>query len=217
MRVRMACLALILMASAAAISAAAARATTAVPIRESLHDFPMTLGEWRGRAGVPFEQKILDVLGVDDYANLSYTSSSVAFNRPVGLYIGYWGSQARGDTIHSPLNCLPGAGWEPVSNGELAVNAGGRDLLVNRYVIRKGLDRYLVLYWYQSHGRVVADEYTSRAYMVWDALRDHRTDAALIRVLVPIGDAEATDIDAEHTAIAFVQSMFPRLGDYLPS
>ena len=136
--------------------------------------------------------------------------------RAVGLYVGYYGSQQQGDSIHSPLNCLPGSGWEPVSKGALTVTAGGRPITVNRYVIRKGVDRVLVLYWYQSHGRVVADEYASRAYMVWDAMRTHRTDAALVRVIVPIIEGEAPEQEAEREGVSFVQSMFPLLENYLP-
>ena len=48
---------------------------------------------------------------------------------------------------------------------------------MNRYVIQKGVDRQLVLYWYQSHGRVVANEYWSKFYLIRDAVRLNRTDA----------------------------------------
>ena len=54
------------------------------------------------------------MLGVDDYLSRAYYRADGAV---VGLYMGYYGSQRQGDTIHSPLNCLPGAGWEPVSRG----------------------------------------------------------------------------------------------------
>ena len=53
-------------------------------------------------------------------------------------------------------------------------------------MIQKGLDRQLVLYWYQSHGRVVASEYWGKFYLVRDAVRMNRTDAALVRVIVPM-------------------------------
>ena len=91
-------------------------------------------------------------------------------------------------------------------------------MTVNRFVIQKGLDRDVVLYWYQSHGRVVASEYTSKMYMVYDALRLNRTDGALVRVITPILDNDSADGQAAAgRATAFVQAAFPRLGELLPS
>jgi EpsI family protein len=214
---RIVVLSVALLIAAAAIERAASAATVAVPIRKSLVQFPLEMGDWHGRPGQPFEKKVLDVLGVDEYSNLTYLNA--AAGRPVGLYIGYYASQQRGDIIHSPLNCLPGSGWEPISNGEITIDVGGPSIRVNRYVIRKGLERYIVFYWYQSHGRAVADEYTSRAYMVLDAIRSHRTDAALVRVIVPMADSESETEEgaAERAGVSFVQTIFPLLGEYLPA
>ena len=85
-------------------------------------------------------------------------------------------------------------------------------------MIQKGLDRQLVLYWYQSHGRTVASEYWSKFYLVRDAVRLNRTDAALVRVIVPIDpNADDGEMRAERQASDFVKSMFPLLPRYLPS
>ena len=156
------------------------------------------------------------MLGVDDYVNRLYFNSRGAL---VSLYAGYYGSQRQGDTIHSPLNCLPGAGWLPARQGRISVGVANgtgetREIEVNRLVVEKGLDRRLVLYWYQSHGRVVASEYWGRAYMVLDAVRLSRTDGALVRIITPVGESEA---DAERNAVDFMQSLFPLLDRYLPS
>ncbi|MCU1384002.1 MAG: EpsI family protein [Acidobacteria bacterium] len=190
-----------------------------VPIRTSFDQFPMQIGEWRGTMLPPLSASIMSVLRVDDYVNRVYSAPG---RYGAGFYVGYYRSQRQGDSIHSPLNCMPGAGWEPVSKGALsiAVPGAGRDntIAVNRFVIEKGPDRQLVLYWYQSHGRVVADEYWSKFYLIRDAVRLNRTDAALVRVIVPIpsnlNDAES---HAEEQAAAFVRSMFPLLSTYLPS
>jgi EpsI family protein len=85
-------------------------------------------------------------------------------------------------------------------------------------VIQKGLDRLMVLYWYQSHGRVIASEYTSKMYMVYDAMRLNRTDGALVRVITPITGTSTADEDAAaQRAAAFVQGLFPSLSGVLPS
>jgi EpsI family protein len=96
-------------------------------------------------------------------------------------------------------------------NGATTVDA-------NRYVIQKGLNRQLVLYWYQSHGRTVASEYWSKFFLIRDAMRLNRTDAALVRVMVPI-DPKANDGEllAEQQASEFVKSVFPLLPEYVPS
>jgi EpsI family protein len=188
-----------------------------VPIRASFVTFPMDIDGWKGRQEPPFADDILAVLGVDDYLTRSYFSPQGA----VGLYVGYWGSQSQGDTIHSPLNCLPGAGWEPLSKGTLQLDVAdatgaARQVSINRYVIQKGLDRQLVLYWYQSHGRVVASEYAGKFYLVKDAIQLNRTDAAMVRVVVPIRADDTDGAEAERKGAMFVKSLFPVLNTYLP-
>jgi EpsI family protein len=97
-----------------------------------------------------------------------------------------------------------------------APDAPDPEIVVNRYVVQKGLDRQLVLYWYQSHGRVVASEYWGKFYLIRDAVRLNRTDGALVRVITPVGD-DGDEARAEQTAIRFVKALFPVLGSYLPT
>jgi hypothetical protein len=118
--------------------------------------------------------------------------------------------------MHSPANCLPGAGWEPESQSMMSLadprNPAAANVAINRYVIRKGLDRQLVLYWYQSHGRVIGSEYWSKIYLVADAVRLNRTDAAIVRVITPIaGDSVDAETLAENQAVRFVNELLPRL------
>jgi EpsI family protein len=207
---------LCLMLGATSIFLANARRAELPIARTSFDAFPMTLGGWRATIDPPLSDDILTVLGVDDYVSRVYYQPNGA---AVGLYMGFYGSQRQGDTIHSPLNCLPGAGWEPVDQGRLTianVDGAGRDITVNRYVVQKGLSRQLVLYWYQSHGRVVASEYTSKFFLIHDAIRINRTDGSLVRVIAPIhvGDDEAP---AQQLAESFVRVLFPVLPTYLPN
>jgi EpsI family protein len=190
------------------------------PLRRPLSELPLTLGDWRGRVEPPFEPAIVQVLGVDDYTLRSYRPE--AAGPRVGLYIGYHEEQRQGDTIHSPLNCLPGAGWIPIESRRMTLDVpegagGARRIEVNRVVIERGLDRNLVFYWYQSHGRVVASEYWGKVYTVVDAIRLNRTDAALVRVTVPFErDAAGAVTAAEGAATDFVRTIFPALNDHLP-
>jgi EpsI family protein len=189
-----------------------------VPVRQSFAQFPRQIGSWAGTMGPDFEPRILSVLGVDDYLNWTITRGP---RELLGLYVGYWGTQRHGDTIHSPLNCLPGSGWQPVDRRSLSIDVSGpqgpRTIVVNRIVIEKGLDRQLVLYWYQSRDRIVASEYAGKVYTVLDAITHHRSDAAIVRIVSPIRDSSAqAEQDAERAAAAFIQDLFPVLPGYLP-
>ena len=188
------------------------------PLGTSFALFPMTLGEWRGIQLPPFTDEILKVLGLDDYLTRNYMRPDNVF---ANLYVGYWRSQRQGDAMHSPQNCLPGAGWEPVSERELTFpdprNPEGPPVSVNRFLIQKGLDRQLVLYWYQGRGRIVGNEYLSKIYLVLDAARYNRTDAAIVRIVVPVaGTTPEAELSAEKTAVGFVNELLPALSKFLP-
>jgi EpsI family protein len=190
-----------------------------VPPRDPLAQLPMRVDDWTGRREADLTPEVLAILGVDDYIIRTYARPG---QPPVGLYIGYHDSQRQGDTIHSPLNCLPGAGWQPIEQRretipvKLNPSAAPTPIEVNRVVIAKGLDRNVVLYWYQSHRRVVASEYWGKVYTVLDSVRYNRTDAAMVRIVVPISDG--VDIAAvEKEGVAFVQRIFPLLSRHLPS
>jgi len=185
--------------------------------RSTFASFPMEIAPWRAVVDPPLDPDILRTLGVEDYLSRAYYQRNGA---AVGLYMGFYSSQRQGDTIHSPLNCLPGAGWEPISQGELEikdVDGAGRTIKVNRYVIQKGLDRNVVLYWYHGRGRVVANEYLSRAFLIRDAIVENRTDGSLVRVVAPVADSQHDGVaSAEAVAENFVRSIFPLLPSYLP-
>ena len=107
---------------------------------------------------LPFEADVVKAIGVDDYTNREYFGDG----RPVELYIGYYKDQRSGDAIHSPRNCLPGSGWEPVHPSRVQIGSAGESVIVNEYLVAKGDRRDLVLYWYQTHGRIIASEYWGR-------------------------------------------------------
>jgi EpsI family protein len=196
--------------AAAGVYGARAGSAEAVVERQSLTALPLALDGWRGREAAPLADDVLGQLGVDDYVNRQYAHPASV---PVGVYIGYYVSQRQGDTIHSPQNCLPGAGWRPIEEGVVHVSAGGRDLAVNRFVIQKGLDQQVVYYWYQGRGRVVANEYANKALLMFDAARLNRTNGGLVRLITPV----ATTADAATTELsAFVATIFPHLNRFLP-
>jgi EpsI family protein len=181
-----------------------------VPLRQPLKELPLTMDAWQGRND-PLDDQIVSALGVTDYINRFYINRD---QQRVDLYLGYYQSQRTGETIHSPKNCLPGAGWEPVRSGRLTIPIPNEPAItVNEYIIEKGPAQYLVFYWYQAHGRVIASEYSGKAYLVYDAITRNRTDEALVRVIASTRNGES---QARAAAVQFVQTLYPRLNKFIP-
>jgi EpsI family protein len=183
-----------------------------IPVSTPLSLFPVTIA---GRSGsdVAIDQETLEVLGAGDFLSRLYTRRGQS---PVGLFIGYFPTQRTGVTIHSPKNCLPGAGWVfDWSRYTDLTDANGKVHRVGEYIISNGEERQYVIYWYQAHGRSVANEYMAKIYMVTDAMRLNRTDGALVRVITPIAPGEETTA-AKDRAEGFTAQLAPLLSPFIP-
>jgi len=184
-----------------------------IPSRPPLGSFPRSLNGWHA-TDIALTQDVLDVLGPGDFLLRNYNDPQKGGN--VGLFIAYFPSQRAGDTIHSPKNCLPGAGWAPIQTGRITLNVPGHaPFEVNRYLIAKGEERQLVLYWYWAHDRAVASEYAAKFYLVADAIRMRRSDGALIRLSVPLQPGES-EVEAERHLTAWAGNIVPLLNNYIP-
>lgn len=177
---------------------------------QPLRDLPYTVGAWSGQEH-PLSERMVQAVSVSDYTNRLYSADGYA---PVSLYVGYYGTQKTGDTIHSPKNCLPGSGWDPIHSALATITvADGRQIVVNDYIIQRDQDKQLVFYWYQGRGRVIASEYSGKFWMVADAISRHRTDGALVRLITPMNDSEPS---ARARLIRFTQYLFPDLDNIIP-
>jgi len=194
---------------AAGVYANGASSPERAPSRDTLSTTPISVERWRG-IDTALDDDVLAQLGVDDYINRRYIAADAP---PVALYVGYYASQRQGDTIHSPQNCLPGAGWQPVMAGRSTIDLGGRTIPVNRFIIQKGMDRQAVLYWYQGRSRVVASELANKAWLMLDAARLRRTDGGLVRMITPVSSSPA---DAFAALTTFSSALFPYLSTRLP-
>lgn len=182
------------------------------PSRAPLASFPQQLGNWTG-TDVPLDSDTLKVLGPGDFLLRSFTDDQDA---PLDLFIAYFPSQRAGDTIHSPQHCLPGSGWVPIENHAITMAMPDHTPFpVNRYVIRKGDDRRIVLYWFWAHDRGIASEYWAKFYLVADSLRMNRSDGALVRITSPMYQGESADA-AEQRLMPFTNSVLPLLNIYIP-
>jgi EpsI family protein len=185
-----------------------------IPAVPPLVTFPEQLGTWHMAKEIPVEKEVADILRADDTLNRVYIDPVRGDSY---LWIAYFKTQRYGQTPHSPKNCLPGSGWEPVpgASGPLTISVAGWDtpITINRYVVQHGDERSVSLYWYQSRGRVVAGEMAAKFWLVADSIRYRRSDTALIRVTVPV--RRSVD-DAVATAVEFVRWMFPVVMRQMP-
>ncbi|AFL89055.1 EpsI family protein [Terriglobus roseus DSM 18391] len=179
-----------------------------------LQDLSTTIGKWQG-TDLPMAPDVLQVLGDGSFLNRNYREAATAAP-PIDLLIAYFPTQRSGQSIHSPQNCLPGAGWTFEAGGQLDLtDTTGKPHHVAEYVVTNGTARYEVLYWYRSQGRDIASDYAAKGYLLLQSIRDRRTDGALLRIMTPIAPGEPQSA-ARARAVSFTASLNPLLSTYLP-
>jgi EpsI family protein len=185
----------------------------AEPARRTLDAFPDAFGGWEAREGAFLEPAVLQALQPTDYL---LRRDQDPDGRSVWLYIGYWGSQRRGAKPHSPKDCLPAGGWEPLeaSTVTIALPPPFGEIAVNRYLVQKHRDQQLVLYWYQTQGKAIAGEMTAKIEMVKSSVARGRADGALVRVSSPVhGEINETS----DRLVRYIRAMYPFLGEFVPN
>lgn len=185
-----------------------------VPRVPPLSTFPTEFPGWTMLREGKVEDEVLAVLRADDTLTRVYSDGQDV----ASLFIAYFKTQRTGQAPHSPKHCLPGSGWTPSESGflDIAIPDQNRKITVNRYVVTRGEDSSVVLYWYQSLDRVIASEYLAKVYLVTDSIRFNRTDTALVRVVVPVPQTDDGVKTAEKVGVSFIQKMFPAVGVYFP-
>jgi EpsI family protein len=182
-----------------------------LPPHLAVQEFPKEIGAWFGQ-DAPLQPEVKQILGDGDFLVRFYRAPGLPY---IDFFLAYFPTQRTGSTIHSPQNCLPGSGWIPADLKRIELINGVKAALVNRYIIAKGLDRQLVLYWYQSNGRIVASEYWAKFFLVADSIRRNRSDGALVRVVTPVASDESIE-SAERRALDFARQALPQLDRFVP-
>ena len=179
------------------------------PNPQPLNEFPTHFDNWYMVQEGVVQKEIRDVLRADDLLTRTYATQ----NSPATatLFIAYFRSQRTGQAPHSPKNCLPGSGWVPAASEQVSISIPGKPapINVNRYLVQKGEQKSVVLYWYQSRDRVVASEYSAKIHLVLDSIRYHRSDTALVRVVIPVVEGDLTA--ASSLGTGFIRSFYPSL------
>jgi len=176
--------------------------------RQELKNFPVQVGGWK-QEGVDqrFDAETLRVLRASDYLLRNYRLGN---DTMANLYIGYYATQRDGATYHSPLNCLPGSGWTMEDPAMVTIALpNGKSFVANKYVIKNANVRELMIYWYQGRGRAIASEYWGKIYTVLDSVRLRRSDAAMVRVMVPITASDAAALESARDFAAVTSAVLP--------
>ncbi len=175
--------------------------------------FPTKIGKWIG-IEQRFDEKIYQVLGVDDSFYANYQSPD---GKWINLYVGYYQSQREGELIHSPKNCMPGGGWNIIESKVVPLKikeTPSTQINIIKLVLQNGKNKQISYYWYQSRGRIISSEYLQKIYLVWDAITRNRTDGSFVRLIAPVSsDEKETLLVLE----AFARELFPILQNYIPS
>lgn len=183
------------------------------PVPPALGRFPAAFGQWKLFHDDPIDAATTRELGADSLVSQTYIESPTG--SVASLLVAWFQTQREGARQpHSPKVCLPAGGWTPRVVDHVTVDTSAGAITVNRYIVNKGEQRAVVLYWYQTPRRVIAGEWAAKFWLAADALRDKRTDTALVRVIT--WPASGGDAPATTAAIGFARTMYPMLREYLP-
>ena len=173
--------------------------------------FATQFGGWKQAYENTIAEDVRTELKADQFMDRTYVNRTGA---QAELLVSWYASQRRGDRQpHSPEVCLPGSGWIPESSEEVSFNSAPDNVTATRYFVSKGAARIAILYWYQTPRRAVSSEWTAKLWVAADAIRDRRTDTALVRISVPAAGRQYDAAAAEATQ--FAREVYPWLRGYL--
>jgi len=149
--------------------------------------FEQNLGEWKG-SDLKMDADVVEMLNPDQIVFRRYQNPS---GRSVDLYGVFYGSQGADRTMHSPLNCYSGSGWEIVGKSNAFLPGIGNDkgLEVRKLILRRGLAKRLLYYWYYAGGKTAFNQYQNKFLTLYGALVQGRTDGGLVTVSTIMDDA----------------------------
>ena len=176
---------------------------------------PFSFGEWVNGTDVQEDSAILAQLGPDDFLSRYYVRKGTS--ETVHLFVTYHKSQFLEKAAHSPKVCLPGGGWATLDSTTIAIPVAGRSqpVVVNYYLIGLQQQQKLVFYWFQTHKRVVANEYALKLHRIADSMLDNRSDMIFVRVVIPVNASDTAG--ASERLTLFAQEIYPLLLRQFPS
>ena len=196
-----------LMLAATALASKFAESRPQHQLERPLDEIPRQLDGWTATADENPAERLMDRLKPASYLSRAYRRG----NEALGLSIAFYSRQQTGESMHSPKSCLPGSGWEIWETATVGVPFRNSRVVVNQYRVQKGIERKLVLYWYQSPRRIYASEYRGKAFLLWDSLVGGRTEGSVVRITLPdLPGAAEEGVRFAETVIPEVNQCFSR-------
>ncbi len=186
--------------------------TLIIPERKDFAGIPAEFPDLRHQIR-PMDPTVAEVLGADDTIVVTFAAPD---GKNFNLYMAYLDAQRDGRSWHSPRQCIPGGGWQ-ITNHDIVemTTSNGTLIKYNRLIIQNRDVQQLVYYWYDQRGRKVANEFTMKLWLIFDAVFKKRSDGAMIRLIAQVSDQEgiaATDAYLK----SIMNDMEPFIGDYVP-
>ena len=179
-----------------------------------LREFPLTLGEWRGR-NVDLGKPDMVYAVLETNAVLSRVYRHSGDGETVDLLITYFEHGHRG--FHPPEvsfvaggNTIMRSGPVPIALGD---GAGSPSLEANMFLGATPTGQVLFLYWFGIGDQWTPSYVKGSAQLLWNAMRRRRSAASMVRIAVPVtgGDVERTMMTAQQ----FTRLILPLLPGYL--
>ena len=149
---------------------------------------PFQLGDWEGVDAPPPADEVMEILQPSSVLARQYRNEA----NSIDLFAAFYAQQRAGETMHSPKHCLSGGGWEVLQAERVLVPIDSGPVSVNQYLVQKGRDRLLMLYWYQTKNRVIASEYLGKLCLVWDAIVRRTTSGSIVTISLPADQGAST-------------------------
>ncbi len=155
-----------------------------VPLLQSLDHFPLQLGSWQGRRTY-MDPEIFEKTEADSYLDADFSSPG---QEPVSFYLAHYEIQGgAGGLGHNPGACMTGTGWTTLESGVTEIAPG---YPVNYLVLERSKQRLLVYWWniHQGQWLSLSSARYYKLYTIYNALRNRRTDWALVRLITPVNN-----------------------------
>lgn len=170
-------------------------------LAKPLSSIETTLGGWAGTDDPLLPGPVERNLAASSYLSRTYHAD----NRNLHLFIAFYANQSTSASMHSPKVCLLGSRATLLGCGPESVRAGSLSVDVNRCLVVDSGQRMLMLYWYQTRRRIIANEYLYKVFLGLDACFRSEWSGSLVRVSMPDGPTASKD------AIAFASELIPQI------
>lgn len=174
-------------------------------LAKPLDSISRNIDGWTSTGDQTFRSTIVASLDATAYLGRTYHKDKGELD----MFTAFYAQQKAGESMHSPKYCLPGGGWEFYDFKTVPVAFGDTTVTINRTFVQKPGIRQLMFYWYQSRSRVVASEYQSKYFLVWDGLVHANPGGSIVRVMIPDGPgAEQAGLSFATQLLSEVQKCF---------